>query len=145
MMQAAFETNDERLAYVLLRVVVGANLMMHGISRMIGGPGEFAAKLVMQFEHAPLPAWSVWAFGLVLPAIEGGLGLLLLIGLRTRAALIAASLLIMVLTFGSSLLQNWTAAGIQLTYAAVYAALLFLHRYNNWSIDAWLSRNQEVR
>jgi len=142
MMQAAFETNDERLAYVLLRLVVGANLMMHGIGRMIGGPGEFAAKLVMQFAHAPLPAWSVWAFGLVLPAIEGGLGLLLLIGLRTRAALIAASLLIMVLTFGSSLLQNWPAAGIQLTYAAVYAALLFLHRYNGWSVDAWMARNQ---
>jgi thiosulfate dehydrogenase (quinone) large subunit len=141
MMQAAFETNDERLAYVLLRLVVGANLMMHGIGRMIGGPGEFAAKLVMQFAHAPLPAWSVWAFGLVLPAIEGGLGLLLLIGLRTRAALIAASLLIMVLTFGSSLLQNWPAAGIQLTYAAVYAALLFLHRYNVWSVDAWMARH----
>jgi thiosulfate dehydrogenase [quinone] large subunit len=145
MAQAAFESSDQRLAYVLLRLVVGANLMMHGISRMIAGPGEFAAKLVMQFAHSPLPAWSVWAFGLVLPAIEAGLGLLLLIGLRTRAALIAATLLIMVLTFGSSLLQDWSAAGIQLTYAAIYAALLFLHRYNNWSVDAWLSRNQEAR
>src|ERR1700678_29056 len=144
-MQPVFERRDERLAYALLRAVVGMNLIMHGVSRAIGGTGEFAAKLVMQFAHAPLPAWSVWVFGLTLPAIEGGLGLLLLIGLRTRAALITASALIIVLTFGSSLLQDWTAAGIQLTYAAVYAALLFLHRYNNWSIDAWLSRNQEVR
>lgn len=141
MMQAASESSDERLAYALLRLVVGANLMMHGISRMIAGTGEFAAKLVMQFAHAPLPAWSVWAFGLVLPAIEGGLGLLLLIGLRTRAVLIAAILLIMVLTFGSSLLQDWSAAGIQLTYAAIYAALLFLRRYNSWSADAWMTRH----
>jgi thiosulfate dehydrogenase [quinone] large subunit len=96
----------------------------------------------MQFAHAPLPAWSVWAFGLVLPAIEGGLGLLLLIGLRTRAVLIAAGLLIMVLTFGSSLLQDWATAGTQLIYAAVYAALLFLCRYNGWSVDAWMARNQ---
>jgi thiosulfate dehydrogenase (quinone) large subunit len=140
MMKAAFENGDERLAYALLRVVVGTNLMMHGVSRMITGPGEFAAKLVMQFAHAPLPAWSVWAFGLTLPAIEGGLGLLLLIGLRTRAALIAASALIIVLTFGSSLLQDWAMVGIQLTYAAVYAALLFLHKYNGWSVDAWMAR-----
>jgi thiosulfate dehydrogenase [quinone] large subunit len=141
MMQVASESSDERLAYALLRIVVGANLMMHGISRMIAGTGEFAAKLVMQFAHAPLPAWSVWAFGLVLPAIEGGLGLLLLIGLRTRAVLIAAMLLIMVLTFGSSLLQDWSAAGIQLTYAAIYAALIFLRKYNNWSADAWMARH----
>jgi thiosulfate dehydrogenase [quinone] large subunit len=140
-MQAAVESRDGRLAYALLRAVVGTNLMMHGISRAIGGTGEFAAKLVMQFTHTPLPAWSVWVFGLTLPAIEGGLGLLLLIGLRTRAALIAASALIIVLTFGSSLLQDWPAAGIQLTYAAVYAALLFLHKYNGWSADAWIARH----
>jgi thiosulfate dehydrogenase (quinone) large subunit len=140
-MQAAVESRDERLAYALLRAIVGTNLMMHGISRAIGGTGEFAAKLVMQFTHTPLPAWSVWVFGLTLPAIEGGLGLLLLIGLRTRAALIAASALIIVLTFGSSLLQDWPAAGIQLTYAAVYAALLFLHKYNGWSADAWIARH----
>jgi thiosulfate dehydrogenase [quinone] large subunit len=141
MMRAGFETNDERLAYALLRIVVGTNLMMHGISRMVAGTGEFAAKLVMQFAHAPLPPWSVWAFGLVLPAVECGLGVLLLVGLRTRAVLVAASLLILVLTFGSSLLQDWSAAGAQLTYAAVYAALLFLRRHNSWSVDAWMERH----
>jgi uncharacterized membrane protein YphA (DoxX/SURF4 family) len=104
-MEAVHESSDERLAYALLRLVVGMNLMMHGVSRSMTGSGEFAAKLVMQFEHAPLPAWSVWAFGLVLPSIEGILGVLLLIGLRTRAVLIAASLLIVLLTFGSALVH----------------------------------------
>src|SRR5580698_10761725 len=135
MMEAVRESSDEQLAYALLRLVVGVNLMMHGVSRSMTGSGEFAAKLVMQFEHAPLPAWSVWAFGLVLPSIEGILGVLLLIGLRTRAVLIAASLLIVLLTFGSALVQDWGAAGIQLTYAAVYAAIVFLRRYNGWSAD----------
>ncbi len=77
-----------------------------------------------------------------LPAIEAFLGLLLLIGLRTRAALIAASLVIMALTFGSSLVQNWSAVGTQLNYALVYAALLFLLRYNGWSLDAWMHRGK---
>jgi thiosulfate dehydrogenase [quinone] large subunit len=139
-MQVEDQSSDRQLAYALLRAVVGTNLLMHGVSRTITGSGEFAAKLVMQFEHAPLPGWSVWAFGLTLPSIEGILGILLLIGLRTRATLIAASLLILVLTFGSALLQDWTAAGIQLNYAIAYAALLFLRQYNGWSADAWMAR-----
>ncbi len=141
-MEAASTTNDERLAYALLRATLGLNLLMHGVSRSLSGTGEFAAKLVMQFEHAPLPAWSVWVFGLTLPSIEAILGLLLLLGLRTRAAIIAGSLLILLLTFGSALIQDWSAAGMQLTYAVVYSVLLFLRRYNGWSIDAWRSRNQ---
>jgi thiosulfate dehydrogenase (quinone) large subunit len=141
-MDTTSRSNDERLAYALLRAIVGTNLLMHGVSRTIAGTGEFAAKLVTQFEHTPLPAWSVWAFGLTLPAVEGIIGLLLLIGLRTRAALIAGMIVLLVLTFGSALIQDWPIAGIQLNYAAVYTALLFLHRHNGWSVDAWMKRNQ---
>ena len=139
-MDVGLESDDQRLAYALLRIVVGLNLLMHGISRMLIGPGVFASKLVGQFAHAPLPGWSIWSFGMVLPAMEALLGFLLLIGLRTRAALVAGSLLIMVLTFGSGLVQDWSAAAIQLTYALVYSVLLFLLRYNGWSVDAWMSR-----
>ena len=135
---------DERLAYALLRATAGVNLLMHGVSRALAGTGEFAAKLVTQFEHTLLPAWSVWVFGLTLPLLEGLLGLLLLLGLRTRAALIAASLLILVLTFGSALLQDWSAASTQLTYAAVYAALLFLRRHNGWSIDSSMASRERT-
>jgi thiosulfate dehydrogenase [quinone] large subunit len=142
-METESDIRERRTAYALLRMVVGVNLMMHGISRMISGPGEFAAKLVIQFTHAPLPAWSVWVFALILPSIEAILGLLVLIGLRTRAALIAAGALIAVLTFGTALVQDWNATAIQLTYAMAYAALLFLGRYNGWSIDSWIARNSE--
>jgi hypothetical protein len=48
----------------------------------------------------------------------------------------------LVLTFGSSLIQDWQAASTQLIYAAVYAALLFLLRFNGWSIDALLDRKK---
>jgi thiosulfate dehydrogenase [quinone] large subunit len=136
MMDVQLANDDQRLAYALLRIVVGLNLMMHGVSRMLIGPGVFASKLVAQFAHAPLPGWSIWSFGMVLPAIEALLGLLLLVGLRTRAALVAGSLLIMVLTFGSALVQDWSAASIQLSYALIYSVLLFLLRYNGWSLDA---------
>lgn len=141
-MGVGLANDDQRSAYALLRIVVGLNLMMHGVSRMLIGPGVFASKLVGQFAHAPLPGWSIWSFGMVLPAIEALLGLLLLLGLRTRAALVGGSLLIMVLTFGSALVQDWSAAAIQLTYALIYSVLLFLLQYNGWSLDACMIRSE---
>ena len=95
-----------------------------------------------QFAHAPLPPALVQLFGQSLPWVECLFGLLLLIGLRTRAALIGGALLILVLTFGSSLIQDWQAASTQLLYAAVYAALLFLLRFNGWSVDSLLQRRK---
>jgi thiosulfate dehydrogenase [quinone] large subunit len=127
--------SDEKIAYALLRAVTGINLLMHGASRLIAGKAVFAGHLADQFAHSPLPQWSVHGFGMALPAVEGLLGLLLLIGWKTRTALIGASLLMMVLTFGSSLVQDWSAAGTQLMYALIFSVLLFLRRYNSWSLD----------
>ncbi|WP_263365454.1 MauE/DoxX family redox-associated membrane protein [Edaphobacter bradus] len=137
------ENSDQRLAYALLRAVAGMNLLMHGLSRWIAGPAVFAGKLMEQFAKTPLPEWSVRAFGLILPTVEALLGLLLLIGLRTRAALVGASLLILVLTFGSALARDWNAAGIQLFYALVFSALLFLRRQNSWSLDSFVEQKSE--
>jgi thiosulfate dehydrogenase (quinone) large subunit len=129
---------DEKLAYSLLRIFVGLNLMMHGVSRLMAGAGQFAAKLDTQFSHTMLPAWSIHVFGLVLPPIEALLGFLLLIGLRTRVTLIAAMIWLAILTFGSSLIQDWAAAGTQLVYALAFALLLFLRRFNALSVDSLL-------
>ena len=132
--------SDERVAYALLRIVVGVNMTMHGVSRLLLGPAVFTGKLMEQFAHAPLPSWSVRGFGLMLPFVEGLLGVLLLVGLRTRVALIGAGLLMVMLTFGSALVQDWSAAGTQLMYATVFSALLFLRRYNGFAVDALLDR-----
>jgi thiosulfate dehydrogenase (quinone) large subunit len=127
--------SDEKIAYALLRAVAGTNLLMHGVSRLLAGSQAFSAHLTEQFAHSPLPEAMVRGFGSVLPPIEGLIGLLLLIGWKTRWSLIAASLLMLVLTFGSGLLQNWSAAETQLMYALVFSVLLFLRRYNSWSVD----------
>jgi thiosulfate dehydrogenase [quinone] large subunit len=132
--------SDEKIAYALLRAVAGVNLLMHGVSRLLAGPQGFAMHLTTQFARSPLPEWMVRGFGTVLPSIEGVIGLLLLIGLKTRWALIAASLLMLVLTVGTALVQDWAVTGTQLMYALVFSVLLFLRRYNSWSLDGCMNK-----
>ncbi len=127
---------DMGIAYLLLRATLGLNIFMHGMSRLVAGTSIFAGSLVPLFQKTFLPAWLVYAFGLSLPWAEALLGLLMLIGLRTRAALIGGSCLMLILTFGTSLRQNWQTAELQLVYATVYAALLASRQNNLYSLDA---------
>jgi thiosulfate dehydrogenase [quinone] large subunit len=61
-----------------------------------------------------------------------------LAGIRTRLALIASSLLILTLTFGAALNQDWESAGLQLIYATIYASLLAFRHHNTFSVDGLL-------
>jgi thiosulfate dehydrogenase (quinone) large subunit len=59
-----------------------------------------------------------------------------MVGMRLRFALAAGSVLMFVLTFGSTLRQDWDIAGLQLIYAAVYAALLAFWEQDWFSLDS---------
>jgi thiosulfate dehydrogenase [quinone] large subunit len=131
------------VALLLLRVTLGLNILMHGLGRIAKGPESFAASLVAMFQSTLLPARSVHAFGLILPWAEAVLGFLLLIGLCTSVALVGGSLLIVVLTFGTTLRQDWETASVQLIYAAVYAALLAAKDMNQYSLDRMLRRQRK--
>ena len=133
---------DAALGYLLLRATIGTNIFIHGLSRILAGPSHFADALVPAFQHAPLPAGLVRLFALALPWAESIVGLLVLVGIRTRFALVAGSLLILTLTFGATLNQDWESAGLQLIYATVYASLLAFRQYNTLSADELLHRNQ---
>ncbi len=139
-MWTELERRDERLGYALVRATLGMSLLMHG------GDTDVAwarFKLQVQFAQTPLPAWSVRGFGVLLPGVEAIVGTLLLVGLRTRVALVATGLLMVALTFGACLIEDWTAAGLQLGYAALIAVLLGLLRFNGWSVDWWLKRKND--
>src|SRR5215813_2673419 len=79
--------SDEKIAYALLRATTGINLLMHGVSRLLAGPEIFTGHLSEQFARSPLPPALVQLFGRVLPAVEGLIGLCLLLGLKTRWSL----------------------------------------------------------
>jgi thiosulfate dehydrogenase [quinone] large subunit len=127
--------DDRSLAYALLRVTLGLNIFMHGASRLLAGVGSFVTGMTKMFQNTLLPTAVVVPFGYALPWLEAGLGILIIIGFRTREALVSGALLMLALTFGTALRQDWDIAGIQLLYSAVYAALIAGLRYNALSED----------
>jgi len=122
-------------AYVLLRVTLGLNICLHGVVRWTKGLHSFAESLVPLFANTPLPPWSVFDFGYVIPILEALVGAAVLVGLQTRRALQAGSILMLVLMFGSSLREDWPTVGIQLTYSVVYCIVIAGSRFDDFGID----------
>jgi len=138
---ATSRSSDAAIAYTILRVSFGANIMLHGVSRIYMGHAAFLAYLTHYFEKAPyFPAGMLSSFATVQPWVETILGLLLVIGLATRFSLIAGGLVIMCLVIGTNLAQDWLVSGLQLIYAFLYYYLLVHLDQNRYSIDGLRQR-----
>lgn len=131
---------DLTRGYSLLRLTLGLNICFHGVVRWIEGLDSFAHSLLPMFAKTPLPAWSVHAFGFGLPVLETVIGAVVAIGFRTRVALLAGALLMLVLTFGSALRQDWPTVGIQMTYSLVYCVLIAGAQFDGYCLDRALVR-----
>jgi thiosulfate dehydrogenase [quinone] large subunit len=131
---------DTALGYLLLRATIGTNIFMHGLSRILAGSSHFADALIPAFQHTPLPAGFLRLFALSLPWAQSIIGMLVLVGIKTRLALVAGSFLILTLPFGATLNQDWESVGLQLIYATVYASLLAFRHHNTFSADGLLQR-----
>jgi len=133
------KSSDAVIAYTILRLSFGANILLHGLSRILNGRPAFMAYLSHYFEHAHLiPSSMLPAFGAVLPWVETTLGLLLMLGLFSRFALIAGALVLTILVIGTNLAQDWIVSGLQLIYCFIYYHLLVHLGRNTMSLDAWL-------
>lgn len=129
--------SDAVIAYGVLRVTLGINIALHGVSRIMAGQAAFLAYLNHYFEKTPLmPKGVLPFFAIFIMWAETIFGTLVLFGAFTRVALIGGSLVLAMLAFGTNLAQDWGIAGLQLTYALVYYFLL-KHReqLNKLSID----------
>jgi thiosulfate dehydrogenase [quinone] large subunit len=132
--------SDAALAYALFRFTFGINVMMRGVVRIALGKAAFVAYMLKQFEAVPvMPPALLTPFATVLPYVETVIGLLILIGLQTRAALVAGALMIAALTFGTMLRQDFTIAWLQLDYAIAFFILLALRSWNAISVDGMMS------
>jgi thiosulfate dehydrogenase (quinone) large subunit len=133
---------DQELALALFRFTLGVNFFMHGGVRLFGNLNKFIAGTTAQFQNSVLPAPFVQVFATTLPLIELALGILLVLGLFTRLALVVGALLMTSLIFGMGLLQKWDVVGLQMTYAIAFFLLLFFHIPNRFSLDGLRSRGR---
>jgi thiosulfate dehydrogenase (quinone) large subunit len=132
---------DVVLAYTLLRIIFGVNFFNHGFTRIGNIPG-FAQGMVDLFQKTFVPEPLVRGPALLVPIVEFAIGILITVGLLTRPALLVGFGLMIVLTYGVTLLQNWDAANSQLLYALVFFILIAALNFNTFSIDAWLERRK---
>ncbi|HEY1054496.1 MAG TPA: DoxX family membrane protein [Emticicia sp.] len=130
---------NHSLTFVLLRLAVGMSMFGHGLVRIVKLP-KFSAWMVGQFEKSMLPEALVIPFSYVLPIIEFGIGVLLLIGLFTKQALIIGGITMILLIFGSSMIEEWGAIPSQLIHTFFFAVLLSYLNYNSYSVDNALKR-----
>lgn len=126
------------LAYALVRIGLGINILMHGVSRLGDVPG-FAEAIGSGFAETFVPAVLAEAFAYVIVAAEIGVGGLLTAGLWTRGAAVAGGLLMWPLIFGINLQQKWTVAGLQLIYLGLYAVLIAAASFDRYAVDRLLN------
>lgn len=128
---------DRQLAYLIFRLTLGINILVHGAGRIFGpGAESFATTTTAEFTKTALPAGLVHAFLFVLPFVEAALGVLTTLGLFTRWALTLGGLMITVLVFGTAMRSDWNTVGVQMIYAITYYLLLANRSQNRFSLDA---------
>ena len=122
------------LPYLLLRLLIGMSYLGHGLVRL-PKLEKFSEWMVQSFEKFMLPPALVIPFSYILPFAEFITGILLILGLLTRAALIAATVIMLVLIFGSSMIEDWSAIPSQLIHGAIAVYLLNYIEANRLSTD----------
>ena len=122
------------LPYLLLRLLLGMSFFGHGLVRL-PRLAKFSEWMVQSFSKSMLPEAQFNPFSYFLPIAELLTGILLLAGLFTRTALVAAAGIMLVLIFGSSMIEEWSAIPSQLIHGAIATYLLNHIEANRLSID----------
>lgn len=125
---------NKPLSYLLLRLAVAVSMLGHGLVR-IPKIDAFADEMVKQFELSVLPQQLVQPFAYILPYVELLVGIFMLLGLFTKQAIVLGAITIIVLIFGSCMIESWGAIPAQLIHMLCFVLLLSYQQYDNYSLD----------
>jgi thiosulfate dehydrogenase [quinone] large subunit len=94
-----------------------------------------------KFFEVMLPESLVLPFSYVLPVAEFVIGLLLLAGLFTRAASVAGAIVMIILIFGSCMIEDWSAIPSQMIHVIfLLGVLAFVSAHDAYSIDRVIAK-----
>ena len=142
--------NDVHRAWALLfaRLVLGLIFFMAGLWKVFQlGPLEHATKYFLPFSDTFLPVWSLWLVGVAIPLVELVAGALVILGLRTRDALVALGFVLVIVTFGHLLREPlYNLTGHVIPRLALLLFVLWCPReYDRFSCDYLLARRKAER
>ncbi len=115
------------------------SLFGHGLVRL-PKLQEFASGMTASMEKSFIPEPLILAFGYAIPFIEVITGLFLIIGLFTRETIYASLVLMSILIFGCTTVENFGPITSQLVHSIYLAMLLYFIQYNTVSLDTALKK-----
>lgn len=127
--------SSKALGYTTLRLAIGMSMLIHGVARF-PKMAAFTQQTVKMFADSPLPPSVVNAFAHIIPFVEFAIGVSVVLGLATRWGLTLGGLWMVVLIFGSTLIEKYDVVGIQLIYSLIFFQLLLQLEHNAFSLDA---------
>lgn len=93
-------------AIFFARAVLGLIFFMAGVYKVFQqGPGGHVKQWFLPYSDTFLPIWSLWAVGLTIPFVELLGGAMVIMGWRTRVALLGLGAVLVTVTFGHLLKQ----------------------------------------
>ena len=88
-------------AVLFARMVLGLIFFMAGVWKVFSlGPIGHAQRYFLPFSNTFLPVWSLWATGVTIPFVELIAGAMVIVGLKTRYALVGLGAVLAIVTFG---------------------------------------------
>lgn len=123
-----------KAAYLITRTAIGASMLGHGLARL-PKLKVFSIWMTGSFKTSIVPNALILPFSYALPFGEFTVGLLLLLGLFYRQALIVGSAIMVLLILGSCLIENWDAVPSQLIHIAFFAVLLQFESANTNTLN----------
>lgn len=133
-------------ALLFARGVLGLIFFMAGVYKVFSlGPLGHARKYFTEpYANSFLPQWSLWATGAAVPVVELIAGGLVIVGFRTREALIALGMVLLLVTFGHLLSEPLFAFHTHVIprLALLLFILVIPGDDDRLGIDFWLSRRQ---
>lgn len=122
-------------AYLMIRVGIGLNILMHGIVRSGKNKAPFIEALQKEFADTYLPKKTVGIFAKVLPVFELVIGAFLLLGVFTAQTISFGFGIMLTLLFGKALKSDWLIVTLQMIYISIYSILIAGIEHNTISID----------
>src|SRR6478672_10467975 len=135
-------TTNWAWAILFARLVFGLIFFMAGVYKVFQqGPIEHARQWFLPYSDTFLPVWSLWAIGVAIPFVELIAGGMVIIGLRTRDALVALGFVLAVVTFGHLLKEPLYEFHTHVIprLALLLFVLMLPREDDRFSLDRWIA------